>query len=271
MSDAVARFERLLPEYADDRAYRGHFSGRRIDPQARAAVVRALRHFEIHADIFYRRDLIEAALQVAAPEVTTFRIAADIQRLLIRHTGLIACPRRLNKSGPILTTSTALGMEAVISLRIDRLRGAGVNVLKRSEALDRLRQDAEGRLFTVAPDRRTTAELLARTGVRAMLVKEWIAFMEPVLTGGPGEEKSRSFLEGRTLLVDRAWVLALVDVLLILEICEQADLDLILTDRTGRFGLGIPVHIWYNRSMPRLSKRGGGRRGVFAKPQPPVK
>lgn len=62
----------------------------------------------------------------------------------------------------------------------------------------------------------------------------------------------------RTLLVDRAWTLFNVDVLLILELCRRLCMDLILVDDVGRFPLfESPFETIYSRRrMPPVPGRG---------------
>lgn len=243
MADPLARLHRLRPDFDEPSCYTSHRSKFRHDPEARAAVDLALRHIEIRADRFQRVDLIQAAQRLAAPGVTTFRIAADLQRLLLGRVGVFPTSLRPDRAGPELTSSTAMAIKASIALEIDAGLCKSVFLLPRAEAMELLAHDCERRHVVLAPDPRGMRDLSARCcGVEAILARVWITRMDRTLSEpGTLEPLRRSWL-GRTLLVDRARALPNVDVLLILEISRRLGLGLILVDDTGRFRIeGKPI------------------------------
>lgn len=258
MSQALERLHRLWPEIADwGNIYQGHFSRARVDPQARAAVVAAIEHVEVHAEHFQRRDVIAQALRVAGPEVTAFRLAADLQRLILQHCGVILCRWHDDYRGQMLTTGMAGGVAALLALEIDAALGEDVFRLKRAEALERLAGDRERRHVVLAPGQATARELAGSCGVDAIAVRTWIEAMDRALVELESPEPLWRWWNGRTLLVDRAWTLPNVDVLVIFGLCRRLCVDLILVDDPGRFAIEThpPVVAAYSRRMAPLPRR----------------
>ena len=248
MGSALASLHRLRPDFAGQSPYTGRLSGARIDPEARAAVDFALRHIEVRGECFARSDVVQVARQIVPSGVTIFRLGADLQRLVLRRVGVSSTSRRPDRGGPKLTSSTAMAIRATILLEIDQALGHRVMLIGRQEAVARLSADAGASHLVLTPDRRSIEDMGGRPGVKAIRVDRWIAVMDQLLDGGVWSEPCHA---ARILLVDRAWTLPNVDVLLILEICRRLDVQLTLVDDAECFRIGgASTSITYNRSVP---------------------
>lgn len=224
------------------------------DPEATEAVRAALRHIEVYADHFYRRDVIEAALRVARPGVGAERLAAELERMM--GYGLGAMSFRYRGSEEI-STRGALSVAAHVSLRIRDLKskGKGVKVPKRSEALDSLAKEPS-RYFVVAPNRRTIADLRDNHGVHAILNSEFLASMDSALMTEDGVERSRRYWDGKSLLVDKAFSLGIGELLSFIAVCDKAGIELVLVSNRFSYAFGtFLTKVYYTSDRPRIPRR----------------